>query len=57
MIDFQNAAFVKLSPAEPANYVDELTPLLVPGEEIQSDTPSARAWTRAHARALEGASL
>lgn len=35
MIDFQNATFVKLAPAEPADYADELAPLLVPGEQIR----------------------
>ena len=35
MIDFQNATFVKLAPAEAAAYADELAPLLVPGEQIE----------------------
>ena len=34
MIDFQNATFVKLAPADPNQYRDELGPLLVPGEEF-----------------------
>lgn len=35
MIDFNNASFIKLGPAELAAYADELTPLLVPGEELR----------------------
>jgi hypothetical protein len=35
LIDFNNASFIKLGPAETGTYVEELMPLLVPGEELQ----------------------
>lgn len=34
MIDFQNASFVKLAPAAVGEYIDELSALLVPQEEL-----------------------
>lgn len=34
MIDFKNASFVKLTPAEDSTYSGLVTPILAPGEEI-----------------------
>lgn len=34
MIDFKNADFLKLKPANASTYADFITPMFVPGEEI-----------------------
>ena len=34
MIDFKNADFLKLKPADAKVYADHITPMFVPGEEI-----------------------
>lgn len=34
MIDFKNAEFMKLKPADAKAYADHITPMFVPGEEI-----------------------
>lgn len=34
MIDFKNADFLKLKPADAKAYADHITPMFVPGEEI-----------------------
>jgi len=42
MIDFNNAAFVKLKPANNSIYADTISPMLVEGEEIISTYQSIR---------------
>lgn len=42
MIDFKNAAFLKLKPASDNTYAEYITPTFVPGEEILSTYQSVR---------------
>lgn len=42
MIDFKNAEFLKLKPANNRNYVDLIEPMFVPGEEIISTYQAIR---------------
>lgn len=42
MIDFQNGTFFKLSPVDPQTLAPEVSPLLVPGEEVLSTFKGVR---------------
>ncbi len=42
MIDFENASFLKLKPASPGAFVETLSTMFVPGEEIISAFQSVR---------------
>lgn len=42
MIDFQNASFLKLKPTAPGAFLEMLSPVFIPGEEIISAFQSVR---------------
>lgn len=45
MIDFTNGSVFKLAPANPADLVPSVAPLLVPGEEVVACFKAARDFT------------